>query len=254
MVIKMFFTDKTYDLDELCKNNVHTHSTFSLCSKPEMTIENMVRAANEYELEILAITDHSDLGSGIDVVKNCITTKEIINQIEPHLKVLAGCELSAYGINKYAESLERDMALEFRSYSHVHYHLDYWEHPEERTPRGYALHMLAVLNSLLRSGRADNIAHPFSPIKMNFFNDNQKREMLASITDNELGDILMLGEQNLCSWEIHKSTFLNYREFSKRFFNIGKEVGVHFTVGTDAHRLIDISTEGLADEFRKVIE
>lgn len=233
----MFLTEKTYDWDELLLCNVHTHSVFSLCSKPEMVFEAMVAEADRCGLKTLAITDHSDLGSGIDVFGNYKILKERLKNIDTNVNVLIGSELSAYGVGKYVETYEVDKALDFSSYSHIHYHLDYWEQPEDRTPRGYAEHMLRVLNELFTTDRADCIAHPFSPCKMPFFSQEEKIQMLASFTDNELGDILEKGEKAECAWEIHTPTFISFTDFSKRFWNIGKEVGVHFCVGTDAHRL-----------------
>ena len=250
----MFKTEKTYDVSELVRMNMHTHSVFSLCSKPEMIFEDMVRAAEQFGLHTLAITDHSDPGSDIDVIANMNILKERLAKIDTSVNVLIGAELSAYGIGKYAESFERDRMLDYASYSHVHYHLDSWEHPQDKSPRGYAVHMLSVLDDLLKSGRADSIAHPFSPGKFKFFNEEQRIEMLRSITDNELGDILSLGEENGVAWEIHTPTFLKYTEFSKRFWHIGKEAGVHFTVGTDAHNIASLNTPAYEDDIKKVIE
>lgn len=249
----MFVTEKTYDIDEIVRNNMHTHSVFSKCSKPEMTFENMIKAAESYGLDTLAITDHSDPGDDIDSYANFLYYKEKLKTIETPVRVLIGAELSAYGIGRFAEEREIDKALDYASYSHIHYHLDCWEHPEDRSPRGYAEHELAVLKSLFSTDRADNIAHPFSPCKMPFFNDEEKAAVLASFTDNELGDILGMGEKAQCSWEIHTPTFLKFTDFSKRFFNIGKEVGVHFTLGTDAHTLAALDTRGLADRIKEII-
>lgn len=236
----MFVFPKTYSPEELEKMNVHTHSVFSKCAKPEMVFEDMIRAAEQKGLKYLAVTDHSDPDDGIDTYANFLVLKERLKKIKTPVKVVIGAELSAYGVGKFAEPYEVDKALDFASYSHVHYHLDCWEHPEDKSPRGYAEHMLKVLYSLFETDRADNIAHPFSPAKMSFFSEAQKNEMLASITDVELGDILTAGEKAGCSWELHTPSVNCYPEFYKRFFEIGREAGVHFTRGTDAHRLRDI--------------
>ncbi|MCR5042141.1 MAG: PHP domain-containing protein [Clostridia bacterium] len=246
----MFVLERTYDLDELVRHNMHTHSVFSLCAKPEMTLEAMIRRAEEKGLKTLAVTDHSDPGDDIDTYANFLFYKEKLRSIETPVRVLIGAELSAYGVGRYGEPYEVDKALDFASYSHVHYHLDSWEHPEDRSPRGYAAHELAVLDALFATSRADNIAHPFSPAKMHFFSEDEKNAVLASITDNELGDIMLRGERAGASWEIHTPTFLRFTDFSKRFFNIGREVGVHFVVGTDAHRLDALAPEGLAERLR----
>lgn len=245
----MFVLERTYDFKELTRHNVHTHSVLSLCAKREMTLEAMIRRAEADGLETLAVTDHSDPGDDIDTYAGFLAYKEQLKRIETPVRVLIGAELSAYGVGKFGEPYEVDKALDFASYSHIHYHLDSWEHPEDRSPRGYAAHELAVLNALFKTDRADNIAHPFSPTKMHFFSEEQKAETLSAITDNELGDILEKGERAGCSWEIHTPTFLRFTAFSRRFFHLGREIGVHFCVGTDAHTLSALSPAGLAERL-----
>ncbi len=249
----MFLLECTYDPDELARHNVHTHSVFSKCAKPEMTLEAMIRAAEEVGLRTLAVTDHSDPQDDIDTYGNFLVLKEKLAQIDTPVRVLLGAELSAYGVGKYAEPYEVDRALDFAAYSHVHYHLDTWDQPQDRSPRGYAQHNLAVLNALFETGRADHVAHPFSPCKMPFFDEAQKAQTLDCLTDNELGDVLEKGERAGCSWEIHTPTFFRFPAFSRRFFWIGREVGAHFALGTDAHTLAALSTQGIAERLRAVL-
>jgi histidinol phosphatase-like PHP family hydrolase len=249
----MFLLERTYDPDELARHNVHTHSVFSKCAKPEMTLEAMIRAAEEAGLRTLAVTDHSDPQDDIDTYGNFLVLKEKLAQIDTPVRVLLGAELSAYGVGKYAEPYEVDRALDFAAYSHVHYHLDTWDQPQDRSPRGYAQHNLAVLNALFETGRANHVAHPFSPCKMPFFDEAQKAQTLDCLTDNELGDVLEKGERAGCSWEIHTPTFFRFPAFSRRFFWIGREVGAHFALGTDAHTLAALSTQGIAERLRAVL-
>ena len=54
----MYFHEPTYDLDILCRQNLHIHSSFSGCAKPEMTLHDIVRTAELNGLEMIAITDH----------------------------------------------------------------------------------------------------------------------------------------------------------------------------------------------------
>ena len=249
----MFLLERTYDPDELARHNVHTHSVFSKCAKPEMTLEAMIRAAEEVGLRTLVVTDHSDPQDDIDTYGNFLVLKEKLAQIDTPVRVLLGAELSAYGVGKYAEPYEVDRALDFAAYSHVLYHLDTWDQPQDRSPRGYAQHNLAVLNALFETGRADHVAHPFSPCKMPFFDEAQKAQTLDCLTDNELGDVLEKGERAGCSWEIHTPTFFRFPAFSRRFFWIGREVGAHFALGTDAHTLAALSTQGIAERLRAVL-
>ncbi len=139
----------------------------------------MVLKAEEYGLKTIAVTDHSDPGSDIDVFANTLDLKKRLAALDTPVRVLVGSELSAYGIGKYADDDMLNSVLDYRNYSCVHYHLATWDQPEDRSPRGYAEHMLAVMSALFDAKRADCIAHPFSPGKMKFFNDEEKNRRFS---------------------------------------------------------------------------
>lgn len=250
----MFVLEKTYDIDELCRNNMHTHSLNSLCAGREMDIETMIREAEKAGLSTIAITDHSDKGSNINVLQNTLDYKERLKTIDTKLRVLIGSELSAYGIGLYSDTDELNAALDYRSYSFTHYHLNAWEQPEDRSPYGYSRHMLAVVSSMIDFARADSFAHPFSPEKMKFFNPDEKHEVLSHLSDNELGDVMERAERAGIAWELHQGMVFFCPEFIRRFFYIGKEVGVHFTVGTDAHHPDAIPTNRMAEELKRILK
>ena len=42
----MFFHEKTYDIDELIRYNMHIHTRFSRCAKPEMVAADIVKTAH----------------------------------------------------------------------------------------------------------------------------------------------------------------------------------------------------------------
>ena len=107
-----------------------------------------------------------------------------------------------------------------------------------------------MLDALFDTGRADQIAHPFSPLKMRFFDEDEKAAVLGALKDEELGDILQKGERAGCSWELHTPTLFRFPDFARRFFHLGRETGVHFCVGTDAHTLDAIAPEGLGQRLK----
>ena len=49
----MFFHEKSYDIDELMRHNMHIHTTFSGCAKPEMTLNDIVRTAEGLDAAVL---------------------------------------------------------------------------------------------------------------------------------------------------------------------------------------------------------
>ena len=249
----MFIFEKTYDFREMTKNNMHTHTNFSTCAKPEMVLRDMVKEAERCNIETLAITDHSNLDDGIDVGANTLILRKQLEEIDTNVRVLIGSELSCYGIGKFSEPYEVNQALDYRNYSCTHYHCPFWDHPEDRSPRGYAKDMLDLLYSLFETDRADCIAHPFNPSKLKFFSDEEKNAVHSALTDNELGDVMQRGEEAGCAWEVHWGSFISYPDFQRRFFNIGKEVGVHFNFGTDAHNLASLDTRSCAERLEAIV-
>ena len=141
--------------------------------------------------------------------------------------------------------------IEYRLYACNHYHLDFWEQPTVKSPRGYAEHSLAILKHLLPIQRADCIAHPFLGI---YLKDklSDPTSVTKAITDNELASILELGKNNDVAWEINPS-ILSDPEFAKRYWNIGREVRVCFHLGTDAHQLSKINTTPFVNKLKSIL-
>ena len=103
----MFFHEKTYDIDELMRHNMHIHTTFSGCAKPEMTAVNIVETAEKCGLEIIALTDHNYFPDRKNAV--AVQRLELLRQLEEidyNIKVYVGAELSAYGPGKFADDIE----------------------------------------------------------------------------------------------------------------------------------------------------
>jgi len=75
-----------------------------------------------------------------------------------------------------------------------------------------------------------------------------------SITDNELGDILSLARDTNTAWEINRVAVNSDHNFAKRFWNIGKEVGVVFHYGSDAHFLNGLYYKELLEWFKKLFK
>lgn len=247
----MILNKETYDLDELSRYNLHIHSTYSGCGKPEMQMCSIIEEAQKNNFEIIAITDHYN-SKECRILENNQELKRQASNCNGNIKILYGAELSAYGVGKCLDTIEINRALDYRLYSYNHYHLDYWEHPEDRSPRGYVNHAIEVLTHLCESGRADCIAHPFIGRFIRCFDD--RTLVTKEITDKELGDILKVGKDNKVAWEINVGAMMGDPEFARRYWNIGKEVGVVFNFGTDAHRLISMNRSQAVKQLKTILE
>lgn len=160
-------------------------------------------------------------------------------------------ELSGYGIGKTLEGDKLRNALDYRLYSCNHYHLDFWEQAAEITPRAYAEHALKNVTSLIKSGKPDCIAHPLTAGYVRAFED--KTLVSKAITDNELGDIMTLAKEHEVAWELNIGNIYGDPEFSRRMWNIGRELGSCFNMGADAHLIKNIDFAPHMSEIKKIL-
>lgn len=247
----MFFHEKTYDIDELVRHNMHIHSTpFSGCAKPEMTVENIVKEAKEAGLSLIAITNHDGASKKNELANE---RKIILDEIgeEKDIKILVGGELSCTGIGKFLNDEECDLQMDYKLYTLNHFHVSCWDQPEDKTPRGYAVQMLKMAESVIEMRKADCFAHPFMAGYIKCFED--KTLVTNEYTDNELGDIMEKANKKEIAWELNTSAILGNPEFYHRYFQIGKEVGCVFNVGTDAHKLCNVNSRQFADELKRIL-
>ncbi len=247
----MFFHEKTYDIDELARWNLHLHTNLSRCAKPEMNARDIVRAADAAGLEIIALTDHNYPHKPNAVAQQRYDLMRELEGFERNVKVLIGAELSAYGINKFADDIACDNSLDYRLYTTNHYHQDYWEHPVEKTPRAYAEHMLAIMEGVIASGRADCFAHPFMAGYVKAFADFH--DVTKAFKDNEIGDIMERAHKKEIAWELNVPAVFGDHDFFKRYFHIGREVGVVFNLGTDGHALEKVDTKKFTEELKRIL-
>ena len=55
------------------------------------------------------------------------------------------------------------------------------------------------------------------------------------------------------AWELNVPAILGDPEFYHRYFQIGKEVGVVFNLGTDAHKLCNIDTKQFVEQLKNIL-
>ena len=248
--------EPTYDPDELFRENHHIHTFLSRCGGREMKLPDIVKEAERAGLREIAVTDH---------IHPCETPKLFRNRrvlipqreaLQTDVRVLLGAELSAYGEHKYTLKFTSE-TTEFNLYAHNHYHMRGWEQPANRSPAGYKEHCKRVLETVIASGKADCLAHPIADkyIVREFEDDyGFTPGCITDLwTDNELGDLMEKANRAGVMWELNTKLFYGYTSFMKRYFHIGKELGVCFLLGTDAHSLKDVDPAPHKDFFIKHI-
>lgn len=249
----MFLTQGIYDIDELARYNLHIHTCFSGCAKDEMTFENIVRTAEKAGLEMIALCDHiyerEDLPEFID---NCKLLRQKRDELNSSVKVLIGGEFSCYATDDYTLK-GIDLETDYRLYAQNHFHVTGWEQPLDKTPEGYKELTKKMLHNLFKNKAADTIAHPL--------NGNYLRKKMGWTgdavgncwTDEEIADILLEGHNSGCAWEFNTAAMTGDPRLVRKIYNIGKELGVVFTIGTDAHKLENIDTKNFTDELKRIV-
>jgi len=213
-----------YDLGELAGANWHVHGFYSGCE--EMTLPNLVADAEAAGLHTLAVTDHHGVAAEPEDIDGFVSAlREEFKGIETNVRFLFGGELSSIAPGVFIDSLETNARMDYRLYATTHYHLGLWGQPEDRSPRGYAKHALATVRALIPTGRADCIAHPFQ----------MDTKASAAVTDRELAEVLELGKKHGVAWGINTQWVCSDPDFSRRLWGMGREIGVTFRMGTDAH-------------------
>ncbi len=251
----MYFFEKTYDIDILARYNMHIHTSFSRCAKPEMVVADIIDRAEKAGLEMIALVDHfNDDISNEQFIERSVFLRHQAQETGTNLRILFGGELSCYGVDKTLENEQVRRALDYKLYACNHYHLGFWEHPEDVSPRGYAVHSYEVVSALIKSDKADCIAHPIIGSHVKTIGDD-KCALTRAMTDNELGDLLELGAEHETAFEINLNAIMGDPAFAKRMWSIGREAGTVFNFGTDAHRLENIiDTVEFAQAVKAILE
>lgn len=255
----MFLHEPTYDLDELARFNLHCHTHYSNCAKREMTVENIIKEAERCGIEMLSLNDHILFADELEEhFNNNAQLRREVEATGTKIKVLIGGEFSAYDTNKYTLRFVGDKYKpDYRLYAANHYHVGPWCRPDDRSPDGFKKHTIGVLTCLFKEKAADCIAHPIYGGYSARFLDEKYGHDVATIgkawSDNELGDIMKLGHESGCAWELNRGAIFSDPEFFRRMFNIGREIGVVFNFGTDAHSLDNIDTRKNLDEVKRVL-
>ncbi len=249
----MFFTKGTYDINELARYNLHIHTNFSGCAKEEMDFEEIIKTAKHAGLEMIALTDHIYKRDDLpEFIENCNRLRKLRDEINPDIKVLIGGEFSCYKEDDYTLN-GVEIETDYRLYAQNHFHVTGWQQGADGTPESYKEVTKKMLHNLFLNKAADTIAHPFSGRYLTKSRGWSSDTVGNTWSDNELGDIMQEGFESGCAWELNSANIGSDPDLIKRMFNIGKEIGVVFTVGTDAHRLDAIDTKNLVDDMKRIL-
>lgn len=237
---------------DLAAENWHVHTGASDCAEKEMTPAHIAREAEKAGLKTVALTDHHHPGQG-SLLESQAELILKIAEIKTSVRLVAGAELSAFGVGRFSDSEHENRRLAFRLYATNHYHLSSWEQPREKTARGYKDHMLAATHALLDAGRADCVAHPFQGSYAARASGIAASAISEAYTDAEISLCLEKGKRAKVAFEINLAMLSHEPAFAFRFLRLALETGADLRLGTDAHSLARVETRRQAGKLADAI-
>ena len=221
----------------IIRQNMHVHSRLSLCAAEEMTLPGILAEAERASLEWIGLCDHIDVPDATRY-QEVLGNISVVSSIESPVKVLVGSEATMIAPDLMAVSDEVAAALDYVMVAVNHYHLGHVENPLDRSPQGYADHYLRMLESAVTWEYASIIAHPFWHAKVR---DMDHAQVLASYDLATLERVLRKAAEHRVAFELNPGHVRQAVGFFKDIVQFGQPIGLTFALGTDAHRLENIS-------------
>mgnify|MGYP003767041161 CR=1 FL=1 len=218
--------------------DLHTHTHHSPCGNPEMIPAEMVRTAAKKGITRMAITDHfytfTDRGN-FDVIRAGVA--EARRELPNAPEVFFGCEAEIMEPGRTSGSQELADSLDFVMVAATHLqNKGITELPPGLDDEGIAFYYLRMFEYAVSLPWADVLAHPFFVVP-----SVCSVEVLDHLKDSDLLPGIERAKENNVAMEIsRRALWPGQTKFSMRFYKLCKQVGLKFTLGSDAHMLEDI--------------
>ena len=241
-----------YDIDELVLYNMHVHlAPYSRCAKPEMRLSDVIAECTRQGYRMVAFTNHFH-EINCPVQQDNEKIKKTASLYPSSVQFLYGCELSCVGAGQMLDDNGLNRSLEYRLAACNHYHQSAWLHPYDRTVQGYCRHCLENTEGAILSGRVDTIAHPLHGGYVYPLGEH-RHDIADAYTDEMLYHVMKLAAQHDVAWELNSSVAVRYARLHRRFWHIGREAGVTFVFGSDAHTLAALDRKTAAETLKSVL-
>ncbi len=233
------------------KYDLHVHTKLSSCAKPEAIAADYIARAKEMGLTAIAFTDHmwdsavpgaSNWYKPQDYAHICELKAEL-PAADPSLKILFGCECECdkYGVVGISEEVAAQ--LDILLVPHSHTHMKDFTIPaalrEDDAVHGRYLveHFMHIINSPVAK-YVTVIPHPFAAVGC-----PTAQNVLNSIPTSALEECCAAAKEKNIALEINTSCFAGMNEEQMRncaylrLFEIARQAGCRFTIGSDAHSI-----------------
>lgn len=220
------------------QQNMQVHTTLSNCARREMELPSILDRAVAHDLRLLGLSDHVNNAEQWDIPGK---VRAGMPEVPAGLQVLVGCEAQMLAPN--TPSITEGVAdnCDVVLIACNHYHLRGVETPRDRTPAGWAMHHLAMIEGAIDTGFCDIIPHPFLLAKV--ADQIDVNAVLEAYPWSEVERILRKAGRARTAFELNPNQVDQARSFMESIVRVGQEVGCLFSIGSDAHTLDGVGYE-----------
>ena len=218
--------------------DLHIHTFHSPCGKLEMLLPDIIHTAVQRGITQLGITDHFYPSTDPDIFDDIRSAAaDACSKMENPPEIFFGCEAEVMSPGSTTATPELAAQLDFVMAAATHFqNKGITDLPADRSDRSIADHFLKMFEYAVSLPWVDTIAHPFFVVP-----GICPVEVLYLLQDSDLLPAIELAKENNIAMEISRRVFFpGQLEFSVRFYELCKKVGLKFSIGSDAHALVDV--------------
>lgn len=224
-------------MSRLIRTDFHIHSFLSDCAAPTATLEAIVAAGREAELEAIGISDHVFFGRHRG--RPAIARRALPSEVDG-MRIYVGCEADMQAPDRVAIDVEFAAGLDYVMVSASHLYDPGVEQEFIDEPRSMVAYMLELMRGAVGLGYVDIIVHPLHvPACQYSFHD-----FVRAADEGELRSVARLAADAGVAMECNPRFLRAAPEEAKRLFGMFLEEGCILSINSDAHRPSSIGCRG----------
>ncbi len=213
--------------------DLHTHTYHSPCGHEEMVVSEILRVAEQEGIEVLAITDHFRSWNDVSMIDQ---VRSDVAKAAPAMKVLVACEADIVCVGEHSVTPKLREHTDFIMVAANHFAEPTVCQPPARDRKSVAEHIIRMFNYAVSLDFVDIIAHPIYVMPGTF-----DPLSLAEIAEADFAPAIEMAAKNNIAMEISRRALIpEQTPYLLPFYRMCKEAGLKFSVGSDAHRLMDV--------------